>query len=635
LAHGLKGQKEQDEVSTVAITGVDGAGNLAAGANAETLCRSFTAIQEGKALVVTPAAIAKRFGDPWTSHHGHVAPALWRRRVASWLAEREERHRFVVLECFDREDEEDDVVPTRAFARAWARLALAQSDVALVVADAARSSAVAPRRLERRALYGGSELTRKKSIVLLVHDRNAPPPKRSSRWLAARPAPTQGCAPRLLHCVRNDSNDLGRVARIVAGRAVGVVLGGGGGRGLGHLGVLRALEEGGLMPDVVAGCSQGAYCAAAYALPQRNDDRLEATSVASEEIARTLTSPPSLAWELTLPLLSVFSGKLFSRAVRRGLSFAWSRPIGRRNDSCLSDESDDDDEALGDARRITRRKVWSRRDVEDCWLPFFCVTTNLTRQQGHSISAGDLVFACRASMSVAELLPPMRCQKTGDLHCDGCYVNNLPVREMRSTGCVRTVVGVSVVDSSGGEFRDVIVYGESGVSGWYLLLRRWLNVLLVCVGRSRDCRKVPSMSKVNATLQVLRNKSQLAEDLEGGTMDLFLEIKPVADFSASCYWRLTRMAGLAADYALPKVRRFVRKRDNLRRKLSASLADRDQASLPALRSALFDSVDRDLDTSSGSRNREPASPRRAVDDLLRRLSSSSLRARHPSDNLRW
>ena len=43
-------------------------------------------------------------------------------------------------------------------------------------------------------------------------------------------------------------------------------------------------------------------------------------------------------------------------------------------------------------------------------------------------------------------------------------------------------------------------------------------------------------------------------------MDLFLEIKPVADFSASCYWRLTRMAGLAADYALPKVRRFVRKR---------------------------------------------------------------------------
>ena len=143
-----------------------------------------------------------------------------------------------------------------------------------------------------------------------------------------------------------------------------------------------------------------------------------------------------------------------------------------------------------------------------------------------------------------------------------------------------------------------------------------------------------SMSKVNATLQVLRNKSQLAEDLEGGTMDLFLEIKPVADFSASCYWRLTRMAGLAADYALPKVRRFVRKRDNLRRKLSASLADRDQASLPALRSALFDSVDRDLDSLQSVDKREPASPRERAG-----LSPGAVvvvaAGAAPSDGARW
>ena len=57
--------------------------------------------------------------------------------------------------------------------------------------------------------------------------------------------------------------------------AVGVVLGGGGGRGLGHLGVLRALEAGGLPPDIVGGCSQGAFMAAAYALPKRTADRLD------------------------------------------------------------------------------------------------------------------------------------------------------------------------------------------------------------------------------------------------------------------------------------------------------------------------------------------------------------------------
>ena len=52
------------------------------------------------------------------------------------------------------------------------------------------------------------------------------------------------------------------------------------------------------------------------------------------------------------------------------------------------------------------------------------------------------------------------------------------------------------MDSSGSEFRDVVQYGEDGVSGAYLVLRRFCNTLLACVGRGRACRKVPSMSKV-------------------------------------------------------------------------------------------------------------------------------------------
>ena len=119
------------------------------------------------------------------------------------------------------------------------------------------------------------------------------------------------------------------------------------------------------------------------------------------------------------------------------------------------------------------------------------------------------------------------------------------VHEMREALAARTVVGVSVVDSSGGEFTDMVDYSPEGVSGWYLLLCRWTNALKALSGYGADCRKVPSMSKVNATLQVLRNKSQLQEDVDSGTMDLFLEIAPVADFSASCYWQLTRVSKVA------------------------------------------------------------------------------------------
>lgn len=55
------------------------------------------------------------------------------------------------------------------------------------------------------------------------------------------------------------------LSRWMAGKAVGLVLSGGGSRGLAHLGVLRALEDLGIPVDVVGGTSQGAFMAGLYA----------------------------------------------------------------------------------------------------------------------------------------------------------------------------------------------------------------------------------------------------------------------------------------------------------------------------------------------------------------------------------
>ena len=418
-----------DEVSTLAFLGADGPDAAAAARNAAAVADALEAIGEGPPLVVGPREALAKFGDPFSRRGGHGdAPLLWRRRVTSWLAECEERHRFVVLECFDR----GGGAAPKQFLRHWSRLALGNADKVVVVAHGARSRALAPRSLERRALYDRGPA--RSVVVLLAHEAGGPNPKRSGRWLAQRPSSARG--PRLLHVVVGDGSDLARAARILAGRAVGVVLGGGGGRGLGHLGVLRALEAGGLPPDIVGGCSQGAFMAAAYALPKRTADRLEATSLAAAHIARKLTSPAALLWEATLPLVSFFDGKGFSNAVRYGLALAWTPPADRRDASTYSSESedsdsDDDGSASDDerARRRRRRRRFAARDVEDCWLPFFCVNTNLTKQRCDVRLTGDLVFACRASMSVAELLPPARDPLSGDLHCDGCYVNNMPVHE--------------------------------------------------------------------------------------------------------------------------------------------------------------------------------------------------------------
>eukprot|EP01042_Synura_sphagnicola_P000265 gene265-274_t len=63
----------------------------------------------------------------------------------------------------------------------------------------------------------------------------------------------------------NKQSDFGRLARILTGTAVGVVLGGGGARGLCHFGVLQALEESGIPVDIIGGTSIGAFIGALYA----------------------------------------------------------------------------------------------------------------------------------------------------------------------------------------------------------------------------------------------------------------------------------------------------------------------------------------------------------------------------------
>src|SRR5262249_42672951 len=95
--------------------------------------------------------------------------------------------------------------------------------------------------------------------VALVHatDASLPGDWKDWSWLERRAH---------VHHVRmGDRGDYERVARTILGRAVGVVLSGGGARGIAHVGVLKALEEAHVPIDHVAGTSMGAIFAAGYA----------------------------------------------------------------------------------------------------------------------------------------------------------------------------------------------------------------------------------------------------------------------------------------------------------------------------------------------------------------------------------
>jgi lysophospholipid hydrolase len=60
-------------------------------------------------------------------------------------------------------------------------------------------------------------------------------------------------------------NDFARLARRLCGKSIGVVLGGGGARGISHLGVIRALAEQGIPVDMIGGTSIGAFVGGLYA----------------------------------------------------------------------------------------------------------------------------------------------------------------------------------------------------------------------------------------------------------------------------------------------------------------------------------------------------------------------------------
>jgi NTE family protein len=282
-----------------------------------------------------------------------------------WFHEREARNDFVVYTA----DPADSP---------WTRLCLRQADVVLFAARAAGDDAG---WTGAEWLQGGM----RSAELLLLHDgeivRGA-----AARWLARFPGISH-------HHVRRPV-DYDRVVRLLTGRAVGLVLSGGGARGFAHLGVVRALREHGVPIDLVGGSSMGGILAAGVA-----------SDWGDEELVRRFkrsfvdTNPLS---DYTLPLVSLVSGRKVGMLLRR---------------------------ELGDI------------DIEDLPLPFFCVSSNLTTGRIAVHQQGPLWRWLRASVAIPGVLPPVF--HGGEVFVDGGAMNILPVDVMRAKGR-GLVIGIDV-----------------------------------------------------------------------------------------------------------------------------------------------------------------------------------------------
>lgn len=103
-------------------------------------------------------------------------------------------------------------------------------------------------------------------------------------------------------------DDFARIARRLCGKQVGLVLGGGGARGISHLGMLQALEEAGIPVDGISGCSIGSMIGGLYS---RNTDIIQATGRA-KQFAGRMGSMLRILSDVTYPFVAYTTGHEFS-----------------------------------------------------------------------------------------------------------------------------------------------------------------------------------------------------------------------------------------------------------------------------------------------------------------------------------
>ncbi len=263
------------------------------------------------------------------------------------------------------------ILTTRLSADNWYKLAVRQADRIWVFG---RANAVPsdPIMLQSDSPAYQFKLV---DVIILHYEREklvTPPHK----WRSA------ASATRIFHWSMHSQADCQRMARIISGRSVGLVLSGGGARAYAHIGVVKAMREMNVPIDFVGGTSMGAMIAACVAMGWSDDEidwRIRKSFVKSNPLG-----------DYVLPVVSMVRGHRVQKRLK---------------------------EHFGDAM------------IGNLKVPFFCVSSNLTDSEVFIHRSGYVRDALRASISLPGILPPVI--EDEDVLVDGAVLNNFPVDIMQ------------------------------------------------------------------------------------------------------------------------------------------------------------------------------------------------------------
>jgi len=205
---------------------------------------------------------------------------------------------------------------------------------------------------------------------------------------------------------------------------VGLVLSGGGAKGIAHIGVLKKLEEAGVRIDYITGTSMGSLVGALYSIGY--------TTSQLEEIAKSNSWDQLFAEKPSRRYLSNFEKMQDDRTIvsfpirEHGLDLPFGIISGQNIHAFLS------------------RYTWPVHGTEyfeDFPIPFATVATELETGEAKVFKSGYLPDAIRASISIPSLMRPHMID--GTAYIDGGLSNNLPVEEAIELGA-NYIISVNV-----------------------------------------------------------------------------------------------------------------------------------------------------------------------------------------------
>ncbi|HEY4108772.1 patatin-like phospholipase family protein [Puia sp.] len=205
---------------------------------------------------------------------------------------------------------------------------------------------------------------------------------------------------------------------------IGVVLSGGGAKGLAHIGILKAIDSAGLKVDYITGTSMGSILGALYAVGYSADS--------IEKISR------GIDWGLLLSNQSSMRSMIMDEKSEYGrydVELPWVNHAFRLSTGVIEGQE------LWLKFSELFKPVYKIKDFSKFSIPFKCIATDVSTGEAVVLDTGEIVSAIRASMAIPSVFTavPYGSQKL----VDGGVVRNFPVKDVREMGA-NIVIGDNV-----------------------------------------------------------------------------------------------------------------------------------------------------------------------------------------------